>query len=675
MPINSWEESALLKDVPVGEAGRVDKLEFSSTAEVLARAAIGTQNPFTIGIYGNWGAGKTSLMRIIMKKVEEEKSVISVWFNAWKYEKEDHLILPLVATINRELSRKRTKATDKIRKALRSIAYNFSVKTKVGIPFISEIVFMLSPKNTIFSRSLYFDAFVELSRQSDGKMVPRIIVFIDDLDRCLPDKAVKLLEQIKLVLGQQGFTFVLGVNEEIIDSMVEKIFIKDLELSPFRSEDYLDKIIQVKVPVPKRKPDEMDSYIGSLLEEGKVFAENSKKDVIPLIAEAGRLNPRSIIRLLNRIIVTSRIGTLEQKDYDPLALLLNEATNERRYEDFCKAIDITVILDTEEKTRISIGEYLADELKKYKGTHDEFADLSYLVKTKILSRKNEFMKAVETLQKNEHLFNLLSSDTGRKWLSEKKYRQMLGEASERMMGERKSKKETPTEGKDIIRELLDNMVRIPAEEFMMGSEEDEREKPVHKVTLESFEISAIPVTQNQYETIMGENLSYFKGPDNPVENVTWDKAIEFCEKLSQRTGERFTIPTEAQWEYACRAGNQGKWCCGDNESQFGDYAWYYKNSEGKTHPVGLKQPNDWGLYDMHGNVWEWCLDHWHENYRNAPDDGSAGESGGDSSLRVRRGGCWGNDAKHCRSAYRGYAPSVLCSNNLGFRLCLKAGGR
>ena len=157
---------------------------------------------------------------------------------------------------------------------------------------------------------------------------------------------------------------------------------------------------------------------------------------------------------------------------------------------------------------------------------------------------------------------------------------------------------------------------------------------------------------------MGKNPSHFKesGPDAPVEMVSWDDAQEFCRKLSElaeekEAGRRYRLPTEAEWEYACRAGSAEKYCYGDDESRLGDYAWYRKNSDGKTHQVGQKKPNAWGLYDMHGNVWEWCAD-WYdrEYYANSPTDDPTGPSEG--SFRVFRGGgpLWG--AGVCRSACR-----------------------
>jgi formylglycine-generating enzyme required for sulfatase activity len=160
----------------------------------------------------------------------------------------------------------------------------------------------------------------------------------------------------------------------------------------------------------------------------------------------------------------------------------------------------------------------------------------------------------------------------------------------------------------------------------------------------SFKIGKYPITQAQYQAVMGTNPSYFKNnPLNPVEQVSWDDAQAFCQKLSQITGKTYRLPTESEWEYACRAGTTTRYYFGDDDNQLGNYAWYAKNSGGKTHPVGQKKPNGWGLYDMSGNVWEWCEDDstaWIDN-----DNCSQSE-------KCLRGGSWGNYPLRCRSAVR-----------------------
>lgn len=214
------------------------------------------------------------------------------------------------------------------------------------------------------------------------------------------------------------------------------------------------------------------------------------------------------------------------------------------------------------------------------------------------------------------------------------------------------------------------MIAIPGGSFMMGSEadedEDEDSQPVHNVTLKPFHMGKYQVTQAQWKAVMGKNPSNFKGDNLPVDRVSWDDAKEFCKKLSEMTGKEYRLPSEAEWEYAARAGSKGDYCFGDDENLLGEYAWYGKNSDGKTHPVGQKQPNAWGLYDLHGNVWEWCEDIWHDNYNGAPTDGTAWL--GPGSDRVKRGGSWCNVAVDCRSALRGNNSPGGRGHVLGFRL-------
>jgi len=199
------------------------------------------------------------------------------------------------------------------------------------------------------------------------------------------------------------------------------------------------------------------------------------------------------------------------------------------------------------------------------------------------------------------------------------------------------------------------MVLIPAGEFKMGDDQSGRgfEKPVHKVAItEPFYLGKYEVTQEQWEAVMGNNPSHFKGAKNPVETVSWDDCQAFLGKLNAkigRQGGKFVLPTEAQWEYACRAGSTSKFCFGDDENQLGEYAFYARNSGGKTHPVGEKKPNAWGLYGMHGNVGEWCRD-WYGAYGTEAVTDPRGPAIG--AIRLFRGGTWGGTDWYCRSAPR-----------------------
>lgn len=164
---------------------------------------------------------------------------------------------------------------------------------------------------------------------------------------------------------------------------------------------------------------------------------------------------------------------------------------------------------------------------------------------------------------------------------------------------------------------------------------------------------------------MNPDPSHFKGDNLPVESVGWEDAVEFCDRLSH-AGKTYRLPTEAEWEYVCRAMTTGPYA-----GKLDSMGWYYRNSRDKTHPVGTKQPNGFGLYDMHGSVFEWCMDAWNETYDGAPADGTTWTAG-DVSKRVLRGGCWNGNATTARSAYRFNFPPFLRLNYIGFRVVASA---
>jgi formylglycine-generating enzyme required for sulfatase activity len=227
-----------------------------------------------------------------------------------------------------------------------------------------------------------------------------------------------------------------------------------------------------------------------------------------------------------------------------------------------------------------------------------------------------------------------------------------------------------TQSLDLGNNVKLELVLIPAGKFLMGSPENEKgrneDETQHEVSItKPFYMGKCEVTQEQYEAVMGNNPSRFKGAKNPVEQVTWNDAQEFCRKLSQKTGKTVRLPTEAEWEYACRAGTKTRFYSGDNDSDLDGVAWYGPNSGGKTNPVGGKKPNAWGLYDMHGNVWEWCQD-WYGSYPKESVQDPEGPGNGGS--RVVRGGAWSNNPGYCRSAGRSGSHPDDRGINFGFRV-------
>jgi formylglycine-generating enzyme required for sulfatase activity len=213
------------------------------------------------------------------------------------------------------------------------------------------------------------------------------------------------------------------------------------------------------------------------------------------------------------------------------------------------------------------------------------------------------------------------------------------------------------------------MVLIPAGQFAMGSEDgypDEKPRRLVRVS-RPFYMSRCEVTQAQYRLIMGANPSAFQGPDHPVEQVTWADATRFCERVGRRAGFLVRLPTEAEWEYACRAGADTPYFFGASPAALDEYAWYQANARGQTHPVGLKRSNPWGLRDVYGNVWEWCRDWFDEAYYASGDPvDPPGPAMG--SRRSLRGGAWDRTAENVRSSVRGYSPPDKPGPADGFRV-------
>jgi len=208
--------------------------------------------------------------------------------------------------------------------------------------------------------------------------------------------------------------------------------------------------------------------------------------------------------------------------------------------------------------------------------------------------------------------------------------------------------------------------------FAMGSDKIADERPAHNVTIaKPFYFGKYLVTQVQWENVMGANPSVFHGATNPVDSVSWNDCQKFVAKLSEKLpGKIFRLPTEAEWEYACRAGSHTEYSFGDSETALMEFAWDRVNSGARTHPVGGKAPNAWGLYDMQGNVWEWCQDLWHPSYSEAPTNENAWIQDGDVWYRVVRGGSWNNYGPALRAARRARNLPSLRLDFYGVRLVL-----
>lgn len=229
---------------------------------------------------------------------------------------------------------------------------------------------------------------------------------------------------------------------------------------------------------------------------------------------------------------------------------------------------------------------------------------------------------------------------------------------------------TPSQ-RAVLEKLIANMVRVEGGTFTMGATPEQgndangNEKPAHQVTLSDYYIGRYEVTQKEWQAVMGNNPSNFKGDNLPIERVSWNECYEFIKKLNQLTGLQFRLPTEAEWEYAARGGKSSRGFKYSGSDNIGDVAWYTDNSGGKTHQVGTKEPNELGIYDMSGNVWEWCSDRF-GSYSSSSQTNPIGPSSG--SNRVYRGGSWDGSARNCRVSSRDDIIPGSRDSSLGFRL-------
>lgn len=322
------KELKLLNDLPLGEGSTKDGLGFEAYANVLSQVAKTTPGPFTIGVFGEWGSGKTSLLRLIQEKIKSDE-VITVWFNAWRYEAEEQPIVPLVATIIRELEQHKSSAEsgkgrfDSVLRSLRAVAYGFSAKSKFKIPGFAEVEAGFVAKDMIerskalttdplLDRSLFYDAFNSLKEAAKELENTRIVVIIDDLDRCLPNKGIKLLESIKLVLSQPGFIFFLGVARSILEEYLNHRYKEEFGIEGTEGKSYLDKIIQLPFNIPPHS-ERMKDLWQSITESTHQDNARELKKLEGIINIAAASNPRTAVRFVNNLIVDMGIyGELRQ---------------------------------------------------------------------------------------------------------------------------------------------------------------------------------------------------------------------------------------------------------------------------------------------------------------------------------------------------------------------------
>lgn len=669
----------------------------------------GEEGSFTIGIFGQWGQGKTSMLRQIEKKLNEietkdEKEILTVWFNPWQFTGEEHIIIPffhtLVSYLEEFKEKKGKSASQRFIDFLKELAHvpvalAYGMEGKIKIPLLLETKFKM--KDIIYEARKKKEEIEEKSEPEMKKLVNeyesmyyrlisrlqgastdlnlKIVVFIDDLDRCLPEKAVELLEGLKVLLDLSGFVFVIAVAREVIEQGIRvrymELYSNDAKGSTFLEHDYLDKIIQFPFTLPPPDLDRLKSMVDNYLKDlagAKPYLETIQKSL--------GTNPRCLKRCINNLSYTFCVAK-RKGEFRP-GLLIKMTLIAFLFPGFYRVIGKTPrhlirVQDIINKKR--------DEKEK-PGDEDMMKELTGTVKSsatgfpeiddlKLLEPPNlESITEILLLQEREGV----EYDKGFENEEEvRRYVSLLAVAS--------APKEPKVTGTGDLWQIMESrMVQIPGGKVLL-----KEEKSGNQFTAEisPFYIDKFPVTQALYEKVMGKekNKSRFKGSAHPVENVTWFDAVKFCIRLSDKTGLKpvyttveeveekvtadwnangFRLPTEAEWRYACRAGTTG-----DRYGKIDQIAWYKNNSEETTHEVGNLEPNPWGLYDMLGNVWEWCWD-WSGDYPTVEKKDWRGPES--DSRRVTPGGGWSSNAENCTCAFRNHGFPGFSGAHLGFRL-------
>lgn len=442
----------LIEDEPKDQS---DGLGLAPYADIVSRTAIGTRGPFTIGVFADWGHGKSTVLKLArnMVKDSEYKNVVTVWFNAWQYEKEDHPIVPLVSSIVQQIDRHLEEnksffenATDTLKKgyqevvrSLRAIAYGFSAKAKVSIPGFAELEAgfvakemiardeaLRSREDPLLERTLYYNAFEALeqavksvgggtSDDYDPKSTPKIVVFIDDLDRCLPDQALKLLESIKLVLSQPGFVFALAVDRRILEGFLAKRYREDFGMGEnyAGAPKYLDKIVQLPLDLPLHTS-RFDDYITELTDRIELQDPVVQQTLLSLggsLAPGSGYNPRNLVRLLNNIVTDCHLWRSrlkgrysDQKLEDEVALRLP----------VCAVSRILAL-------HLDIGQRLQQRLSESQDSCDVLLTGEWRKKPLTLEVKYEGISLVinelKTLfEQKPFLVKVFEHDAGKRWL-------------------------------------------------------------------------------------------------------------------------------------------------------------------------------------------------------------------------------------------------------------------
>lgn len=651
--------------------------------------------PLTFGIFGEWGSGKTSLMRMIEKELREKYLGIAlpVWFNPWRFEKEKHLIIPFLRTIHytleeyKESIKKRDQSlfervkdiSKKIANAAYAIAYG--LEGEVGFKFLrlkwvaSKAVEREEELNRTLEElkqgginieqftSIYYDIIRHLEwSQEEGDKPLRIVIFIDDLDRCLPEKAMELLESIKLFLDLKGYIFLIGVDPKVIEKGVKVKYRgyvikepgKEVARSPeipITPTDYLEKIIQLPFYLPPLEKGRVDIYLENLLQDERLLKYQKT------IHLGLKKNPRTYKRFVNTLVfhteLAKRKDCLDLSPEESQASKLNQPPK--------------MILELLIKWTLLAFAYpdLVDEVKTN-------PLLLYLLQNDIEKIDEETVSRQKMQVEGEKPQSIMDTIPSgrRKWLNDDRLQAILRKDKER--GDRgfsDNPKEiglylhvgeftfrpTPAEEKvpaEKVPDFIGKMVLIPKGAFLYG------DPPVSEVIDYDFEIGMFPVTNGEYQEFIKktnhpvpyveqnwakpynwdrDKKTFPEGKkDHPVVLVSFKDAQAYCEWKSKVENRKYRLPTEREWEKAARGTDGRRYPWGNDFDP--DKCNTYESRSSGTAPVNayLQGVSPYGCYDMAGNVWEWT-NSWYDENR---------------TLRVFRGGSWLSNEFDARCSYR-----------------------
>jgi len=734
----------ILDDLPTDK----DALDFEPYVETLVDVCKTASTPLTIGVFGTWGSGKTSLMKMVKKGLPDDYTV--AWFDAWKYDKEETLwrafLLSVLAAVRGKIKAGEptedldyletmlyravdiekaggvtidlAKLGGKVTQGVVQLGLSFIPGGSVLSEFVKKVQQLGAESLTdditdaiqreqtkIHIEQVKFleqfqDKFRTLVEQHVTNNGGRLVVFVDDLDRCLPEKAIEVLEAIKLFVDAPGCVFMLGLDQDVIARGIE---MKYKELGEKKDGDgkgkftiegmrYLEKIIQLPFQIPPVEQTDMGEFVEGLT------ADWPHEECPKVFAVGLGDNPRQIKRTVNVFLM---LWNLAEKRAEKLEGQIKPIR-------LAKVVAIQAIYPELYDLLKETPRYLR-ELEEYyrklsQGEH-QLPSREYL--DRVIETGESSEKSVEKIEPPPALSNLVSRVAIRRILT--LHSQDFPEANFgglkpdelRLYFTLTRRAEAPkAEPAEVSRQAFEpQIVRIPAGKFLMGSPPEqaeqaikdgadkdwiERERPQHEVELSEYSIGKYPVTNREYQAFVketkhkppqnwdGDQYPDEKG-DHPVVYVNWEDAKAFCNWLSQKTNKSYRLPTEAEWEKAARGEDGRIWSWG-NEFGEGNTNTIEANV-GDTSPVGQFSPqgdSPFGCADMIGNVWEWCADWFNEKeYKNRQEQqvkNPRGPQKGD--LRVLRGGSFYLNRRNARCAVRGRYFPDRSLRDFGFRVAV-----